>query len=143
MVARIHILATALGLLLGVPGPVSAQAGPSAAVERLSPGEVVRIQAPGVAVEQGTVSEIEDETLYLLEGGQEWLIDVRSIERLERRHRTIGRNVLIFGSIGAIAGFAAGKFNENVSAAPFIVGGVAVGLGLGLTQWQWRQLYPG
>ncbi|MDX1647064.1 MAG: hypothetical protein R3304_07960 [Longimicrobiales bacterium] len=137
------IPALALALLfMGWPFPASPQTGPESAVARLAPGEVVRVQAPGLSVDQGTVSEVDDGTLYLLEGGQEWLIDVRSIERLERRHRTVGKNVLIYGGIGALAGFGAGKFNEDLSAVPFAVGGVAVGLVMGLTQWQWRPLYP-
>jgi len=129
-------------LMMATPCASSGQAGPAAAVGRLSPGDMVRVQAPGISVDGGAVSEIDGETLYVLEGGQEWLVDIAAIERLERRHRTVGKNVLIFGGIGALAGFAAGKFNEDLSIWPFAVGGVAVGVAFGLSNREWRVIYP-
>lgn len=129
-------------LILGVPGLLSAQTDPLSSVDRLSPGDVVRVQAPGVSVAGGAVTEIDDETLYVMDEGQEWLIDIPAIERLERQQRTVGKNVLVFGSIGALAGFAAGKFNEDLSMLPFAVGGVAVGLAFGMTNREWRLIYP-
>lgn len=142
MEIRMTITSVFTVLLLGVPGLLSAQTDPVSAVDHLSPGDVVRVQAPGASVEGGAVTEIDEETLYVMEAGQEWLIDIRAIERLERQQRMVGKNVLIFGSIGALAGFAAGKFNENLSALPFAVGGVAVGLAFGMTNREWRLIYP-
>lgn len=142
MKIRMTISSVLTFLILGMPGLLSAQTDPISSVDRLTPGDIVRVQAPGVSVAGGAVTEIGEETLYVVDEGQEWLIDVRAIERLERQQRTVGKNVLIFGSIGALAGFAAGKFNENVSALPFAVGGVAVGLAFGMTNREWRLIYP-
>lgn len=142
MEIRMTITSVFTVLLLGVPGLLSAQTDPASAVDHLSPGDVVRVQAPGASVEGGAVTEIDEETLYVMEEGQEWLIDIRAIERLERQQRTVGKNVLIFGSIGALAGFAAGKFNEDLSVLPFAAGGVAVGLAFGMTNRSWRLIYP-
>ena len=107
------VLALALGLMAW-SSPVSAQLmNASAAVSALKVGEQVRVQAPGTAVElgtvsevdQSTVSEVDQSTLYVLESGQEWLIDIGTIERLEVRSRPVVKYALIFGVVGGLAGF--------------------------------------
>ncbi len=93
----------------------------AAAVSTLEVGQQVRVQAPGLSVQLGTVSEIDATTLYVLEEGQEWVIEARTIERLEVRRRSVAQNVLIFGAIGALAGLGANKFRESIS--PPLAGG--------------------
>lgn len=133
----------ALALLVAAAAPVSAQLlTPHEAVSRLDVGEQVRIQAPGTAVELGTVSEIDPSTLYVMESGQEWVIDIGTIERLEVRRRSVFKNMLIFGAVGALASVGAKQLREGMNTAPIFIGGFAVGAAFGYTQWQWRVTYP-
>lgn len=137
-------LAVALTLGVGVATEsVSAQLLDARdAVAALSVGDQVRVQAPGTAVELGIVSEVDPSTLYVVEGAQEWVIDIGTIERLEVRRRSIGKNVLIFGAIGGLAGLGANKFRETVRPLPFLLGGAGFGALFGYTQWQWRVTFP-
>lgn len=131
-----------VALALSLPVPVLGQLAASEAVARLRVGQTIRLQAPGISVESGTVSELDGETLYVMEEGQEWLVEPREIERLEVRRRTIGKNVIIFGAIGALVGFGANKFYEQVNGRRFALLGVATGAVFGYTNWQWTVLYP-
>jgi hypothetical protein len=134
------MMAFGLGVL---PSGVSAQVtNAAAAVSALNVGEQVRIQAPGASVELGIVSELDASTLYVTESGQEWLVDILSIERLEVRRRSVVKYALIFGVVGALAGAGAHKFRETVAPGPFLYAGVAGGALFGYTQWQWRVRYP-
>lgn len=131
-----------VGAALAGPEPAAGQVAQSYAVSRLSVGEAVRVQAPGVTVEDGRVSEVSPETLYVLEGGQEWLIDVADIERLEVQRRPVVQSILVFGAVGALAGWGAGKFKEDTPFIPFVAGGVASGAIFGMTQVRWQVTFP-
>jgi len=142
-VMRTHLLAAVLAIGFLIPASEGvAQVDATAAVSALNVGQQVRIQAPGTVVELGTVSEIDERTLYVLEGGQEWLVEVGTIERLEVRRRSVIQYALILGAIGAGAGAAARKFRESISPTPFLVGGVVGGAALGFTQWRWQVTFP-
>lgn len=139
---RITLAATA-ALVLSFTAPAHGQLLTAhEAVARLDVGEQVRIQAPGTAVELGTVSEVDPSTLYVLEEGQEWLIDIGTIERLEVRRRSVVKNMLIFGAVGALAAVGVKELREDMNTAPIFVGGFAFGAAFGYTQWQWRVTYP-
>jgi hypothetical protein len=133
----------AVALIVGPAAPASAQLlTPHEAVSRLVVGEQVRVQAPGTAVELGTVSEIDPGTLYVVESGQEWLIDIDTIERLEVRRRSVIKNMLIFGAVGALASVGAKEIREGTNTTPIWIGGFVFGAAFGYTQWQWRVTYP-
>jgi hypothetical protein len=138
------LIGSVMALGLGVcPADGSAQVmNAAAAVSALTVGEQVRVQAPGASVELGIVSELDENTLYVTESGQEWLVDIDSIERLEVRRRSVVKYALIFGVVGAVAGAGAHKFRESVAPGWFLYGGVAGGALFGYTQWQWRVRYP-
>ncbi|HSM61861.1 MAG TPA: hypothetical protein VK849_13725 [Longimicrobiales bacterium] len=132
------------------PLSVSAQSDASGAAADLKPGQQVRIQAPGLVIDGARVSEMADGTLYVAQDGQEWAVDVRTIERLEVREHPIVRDALIFGLIGTLAGLGADKFKSR-ERAPDGVGdgalkglaaGTAFGVGFGLTEWRWSVRFP-
>lgn len=125
-----------------VPEPSAAQADASQAVAALKVGQRVRVQAPGIAIESGSVSQLLSGTLVVLEGGQEWSIPVSNIERLEVRQRTVVQNALLFGLVGTLTGLGARKFKEDLSATPFAVGGFTFGVLFGLTHWKWSVRFP-
>lgn len=128
--------------LMGIPAVSSAQSNPADAVNALAVGQVVRLQAPGTVITLGSVSEIDAETLYVLEGDQEWFVDIASIQRLEVRTRAIGRHVLMFGALGALMGYAGNAFRESTPVSPFVIGGVTVGAVVGFSRPVWRVQFP-
>ena len=150
------LLVVVIGLSMALP--LAAQEGARTAVDGLDVGQQVRVQAPGMAIELGTVSEIDAQTLFVLEDGQEWLIDIRAIERLEVREHPMVSNVILFGAIGAVLALAAGKAKglgcaegpsgnacreaSGVSVPLFGIGGAAVGALVGRSQWRWNVLFP-
>jgi hypothetical protein len=122
--------------------PAGRPAGKLRFVAALKVGQWVRVQAPGIAIESGSVSQLQPGTLFVLEGGQEWAIPVANIERLEVRHRTVVQNAFLFGLVGTLTGLGAKKFKEDLSATPFAVGGFTFGVLFGLTQWKWSVRFP-
>jgi hypothetical protein len=147
---RAALPALCLGLLLVAPAPSVAQADASEAAARLHPGQLVRIQAPGLAIEGGRVSAFAGGMLQIVEEGQEWDVDPRTIERLEVRTRPVVQNALIFGLIGTVVGYAGDKIksaqrNPDPSSDGLwkgLAGGVVFGIAFGLTQTSWSVRFP-
>lgn len=141
---------TRVGIVLGAlmlssisaPSAGYAQSGPASAVESLVVGEVVRLQAPGMSIDLGTVTETDAETLYVEQAGQEWFVDIESIERLEVRRKSISKYVLIVGGLGALLGYSADAFRDESSVAPFVIAGVGAGAAIGLARWEWKVAFP-
>ncbi len=136
-------------VLASTPPAALAQYTAAEVVASLSPGQQVRVQARGVSVELGTVSEIDGSTLYLTDAGQEWIIDASSIKRLEVRQRPVVQNVLVYGLIGALVGWTGDKFKEggpdDGNGDGTLLGaaaGTAFGIGFGLTHWRWTVRFP-
>ena len=125
-------------------------------VASLSPGQRVRLLAPGISIADGLVVSASTELLSVLEESQEWEVTPALVERLSVRESATARTAIYGAAFGAAFGFVMGFFYDKLACEDGGCGsgvivssglvGTVVGAGggalLGRAQISWRQRFP-
>ena len=159
---RLHaaFIPVALWALATGASSVAAQAIPELrdppAASEFSPGQLVRLTAPGLVIESGLIEAIEGDAIVVSASGQEWSVDTQTLEEVFVQERLVGRYTLV----GFFPGLAAGAIAEvfihkfqcdepctesSAYGRSALIGGLAgAGMGaiIGATTTRWRQLFP-
>lgn len=143
-------------VLLGMPADGSAQNRTPPMFDRLlEEGDRVQITIPGTLIESAEVYRVTLDSLFVGEGGQEWILSNARIEALAVRERRTKKYVVGGVIGGALFGLASQVFLSPVLCKSggcqedflkgAVVGGLVFGAGIGLIgyhEFRWKPLYP-